>query len=500
MQYGEARDLGRATNTALLQAVSQMDEELGILFGAATAVIARILPVLVETALFVDRCNDPNFGTRNTQVAMLQGEIAAFPDQSTQEEDSAFLNPTLPNRPVARTLAWTASWTPWWKMPATLLRPCCTVFNFNPLLAADAKASPERFRYENCELTLRDAIDSMPAHAPTNQLKEKAGELFANVVCNIPVSSDIRDRLIAVLTERSAVLLANIYRVMRGLADQPDLPENLWAGTGGYWPSRLVGLEAKRRGGIVKRFDHGGNRILRKDLQNTAVVEATVATHVVMFTKETAAWWARQDLSNLLPGGKSVSIESPISRPVKIDRPKPTAVARDRPRVLYVSGAIRGFRQVIPAAMPDVVYLDFQFRVAEFLSRLPIDLFLRPHPDGLMGGPRHPINAVKPVAEQNFEELLKECDVVVLDSPFSRVIGSALGSSKQVVFLDPGYDYFREDISPVVRERCHVISLTQDDRGRFHFDADQLSASVCSLQSPDADVVYQLKKLFGGYL
>lgn len=499
LRYAEARDLGRNSTTALLHAIACQDEDVAHIFSAATATALRTLPAFLEAALLFERCAADRFASRMPEVGQIlagrQGEVTAAPP-----DDAAAMRVMRPNRPMARTLVWTASWTPWWKTPAALLTPKTAVFNKNPLLVECAKARSGRLRYANCESILADAIELRMQRLSEEQLRAAAESVFETVLNSMPVSQAIRDRLLLILVNRTLPTLVAVDQAVAGLSSMSNLPADVWAGTGGYWPSRLVGMEVIRRGGTVKRFDHGGNRLLRKDVQNVTAVEAVTATDVVMFTEQAAEDWNKRNLSGLLPKGRTVHFEKSWCPPRKVEKPKISPAAGDRPNVVYVTGAIRGFRQVIPAAMPDVVYLDFQLGVAEKLARLPINLMLRPHPDGLMGGDRHPLNAVQKTASENFEVLLEASDVVVIDSPFSRVFGSAISSTKRVVFLDPGYDYFSEETRPLVENRCVTIPISQDDQGRFQVDNDALAHAVLEASTPDSELVFMLRRHFGGYL
>ena len=100
------------------------------------------------------------------------------------------------------------------------------------------------------------------------------------------------------------------------------------------------------------------------------------------------------------------------------------------------------------------------FVLVEMLQRLPIDLICRPHPRGVFGGRPHPLTTIANVPDESFEELIDDVDIVITDSPFSRVLCQALCTGKPIVFLDPGHDYFCDEVLPLVGERCTVIELS----------------------------------------
>ena len=60
------------------------------------------------------------------------------------------------------------------------------------------------------------------------------------------------------------------------------LPRALWSGTGGFAPARALGMEIKRRGGTVRRFDHGGTMSMMAEPYFLAHQEFAVSTDYVV--------------------------------------------------------------------------------------------------------------------------------------------------------------------------------------------------------------------------
>jgi hypothetical protein len=127
---------------------------------------------------------------------------------------------------------------------------------------------------------------------------------------------------------------------------------------------------------------------------------------------------------------------------------------------------------------------------------MPIDLVCRPHPGGVFAGKPHPLSKSAYVPPQPFEQLISDIDVLVTDSPFSRVLCEALCTDKPIVYLDPGHDYFCDDVLPLVKERCTVIDLEYDSRGLPQVDAGQLETALLDAKRPDGDLVRRFRQLF----
>ena len=100
-----------------------------------------------------------------------------------------------------------------------------------------------------------------------------------------------------------------------------------------------------------------------------------------------------------------------------------------------------------PLVLPDAVTLDRTLRLGAALKELPIELVNRPHPYGILRGHRHPLNYIEPVAKANFEQLLNDVDVIVLDGSFSRVFCISLMSDKPVVLIDFAYRHVCKETS-----------------------------------------------------
>jgi hypothetical protein len=151
-----------------------------------------------------------------------------------------------------------------------------------------------------------------------------------------------------------------------------------------------------------------------------------------------------------------------------------------RRRVLYTPLPLLGFRQVVPAYLPDPVNLDWQMRVAAMLKDLPIDLVCRPHPEGLLKGRPHPIAAVVAPSLVPFEQQVPETDLFVFDYVQSTTFYEALCTDRVIVLLDMGLPIFDSDMRAAIERRCRIVPVHFDDRNLPQADPDALRDAVCS--------------------
>ncbi|MEJ2374211.1 MAG: hypothetical protein P8Y71_01975, partial [Pseudolabrys sp.] len=109
-----------------------------------------------------------------------------------------------------------------------------------------------------------------------------------------------------------------------------------------------------------------------------------------------------------------------------------------RPRIVYAPTQLLGFRQLLPVQQPDVIYLDWQLRVAEVLRSLPVELVCQVHPEGYFRSRPHPMESVAPTLRGNFRAQLETADVFVFDYPSTTAMWQAVCTGARVVYLDMG--------------------------------------------------------------
>ncbi len=149
-----------------------------------------------------------------------------------------------------------------------------------------------------------------------------------------------------------------------------------------------------------------------------------------------------------------------------------------RPRVVYAPTQLLGFRQLLPAQLPDVVHLDWQLRVAEALHDLPIDFICQPHPEGLLRGVPHPLEQVATTFRGHFAAQLESADVFVFDFPATTALWEATCTDARIVFLDLGAGKLTPQVAKLFKERARVMDVDYDERNRPILDIAALRDAV----------------------
>ena len=129
-------------------------------------------------------------------------------------------------------------------------------------------------------------------------------------------------------------------------------------------------------------------------------------------------------------------------------------------------------------SISELIYADWSQRLTAMLTRLPIELVIKPHPMSSPAHGRHPLEAQAEVLYQPFEAVMSEADVFICDVMFSTVFWEALCSDRLVVFIDLDSIGRNTVLEPIFRRRCRVVAAHYDERNRPQVDAAELEAAV----------------------
>jgi len=399
-----------------------------------------------------------------------------------------------------RRIARINSWTPWWRVPATLASPQILAISHNELLVEAARVSGLRISFRHAELLFLEARQKTDGSAGDSQCRDLA-EYFVEA---LKPAGDLDQCIVRRWRRLVAEELRGILRCaandLQVLRDLRHLPRIVWAGTGGYWPARAIALEVRRRGGLVTCFDHGHNRALHDIQEWPMLMDMAIADRFVMATDGGAARLSARITGEGSAIARNCRIEALGTAP---DLLRHVAGVRNRsvaayPTVVYAPGILRGFRQTVPAVLPDLIYLDWQMRLMEFVQTLPVNILCRPHPEGLMRRQRHPLADVLPLATCSFEELMPEADVFLFDDTNSRIFCQAVVSDRPVVFVNVGAPYFAPEVKPLIDARCTVINARFDERGRPFVDEQTLAQALEEAVPPNPPALYELRELLVG--
>ena len=383
-----------------------------------------------------------------------------------------------PNNRKLRRLVRTASWTSWWRLPATVLAPEAVAVSHNCLLRTVAGETDQRISFRHGDDWLYEIRKESHETETELGLEDITQELF-DVLTDIKgLAEPWRGRLRTLIAAQGQKVLSTAVRDIAALRDLKDLPHELWAGTGGYYPVRALSLEVLRRGGRVRRFDHGGGSGFSEERYNSAFAEYVVSSEYIVETPHVARMVDETMATQLIKKVRQVKITGHHGDPTFPVPQYPPRPAGRRRRVAYVTTALIGFRQVYPPVLPDPVYLDWQLRLAADLSALPVDLVCRPHPESLYPGNRHPLADVAPVCKEPFSSMMREIDLFVFDFHSTTTFFKAMCTDRPVVFLDMGRITLSKTGEALIEQRCRIVPVTYDHKNLPQVDPDVLAAVV----------------------
>ncbi|MEJ2433091.1 MAG: hypothetical protein P8Y53_07965 [Pseudolabrys sp.] len=322
--------------------------------------------------------------------------------------------------PLLRRMTRIKGWSGLPRLPSALLAPDAVAVSHNPLLLQAAAKETRALGFLHAESLLAQAR-SRAATPPSLADQVEAGAEM--LMPETAIAEPFRQRLQTVLETLVANNLAQCMTDMAGMRTI-RLPDEVWSGSGGLYAPRAVGIEALRRGGRVLRFDHGTPRGFVGTPEPTCLLELAVASSFLLTTKAAAEICREQNLSAAPPVRRFVEIDGLDGDPAFTGLPRQRSRGRpQRPRIVYAPTQLLGFRQLLPVQQPDVIYLDWQLRVAEVLRSLPVELVCQVHPEGYFRSRPHPMESVAPTLRGNFRAQLET----------ARLKASASSKSFQVV-------------------------------------------------------------------
>lgn len=469
---------------ALLEAIGVMPEgnERRTALLAAGRCISSV-SALLEAALLVqaEQATDLRLVGGPPELDWLRGDNDTPPATPQRLGQPGGANNAMLFRRVART----ASWTPWWRLPGAMAASQITAVTHNAMLREAASRDGRRVVFHHGDALFQ----KWTANAPTVAAPDGLVDALCGTLCDEPtLTMSMRARLAALVRPKLDQYLTQAATDMAALARVRKIPQRLWSGSGGNYPARALGLEVIRRGGEAVRFDHGGSTGMIDTPDPLTLRETSVSSRFVVATEAVAELCRTQDAARPIPGLSLPDIASGRGEPHLRDAVSlPARPNGARPKVVYATGALYGFRQLIPPVLRDPIYLDWQLRIAKMLASLPIDMLLKPHPEGIFRGQRHPLADAGPATSERFEAVMASADVFIFDFALSTAFWTALCSDRPVVFVDLGLAPFHPKIRTFLRQRCCVVAPRwgSDNVPRLERDALGEAIAEAARMQPD---------------
>lgn len=381
---------------------------------------------------------------------------------------------SAPRIPTLTSLRVTARWESPVRLIRTVFGGGPAVISLNDLVRETIQLRPARYVYRDAGGIL--ARGRRGAFSKTDIEPELAAAV-AGALADSPALDEFRrQKLRAALLPLAEKFMARASADLHALSSLPHLPSKVLSGTGAKYASRAVGLASLRRGGEVLRCAHSVTLGLLDAPELAAASELCVSSSFIMATPRLAGALERSKAGELLPPGRRAEIHGlagdPKIRKLPLLRRRRPA---SRPTVVYAPTMIRAVARHAFSTLAPIVYLDWQLRLARKLSRLPLRLICKPHPEGVFQNKRHPLEDIAETVYVPFEQVIENADIFIFDRPISTTFGEALCTDRPIIYIDLGPPDFTAEIKPLIDRRCRVIPATYGGDNVPHVDERQLA-------------------------
>jgi len=279
--------------------------------------------------------------------------------------------------------------------------------------------------------------------------------------------------------------LGTIDKKLGALLINPQaVPLDLWTGTAGSLPARLLRAASQHLGGHVHGHDHAGG-MAKFDTHLETVIEL-VAIDTFVVDDDVQASGVRRNLKqewliqDRVPAIKSLKKDQ-ISKPLTQASPQtPTRItSSDRPpRVMVLSTVFDGSR-VRYSPLPDPIpMLDWHVRLLAALKQIGFQVIYKPHPDSIV----QPASALQKlgytVATGTFEEHINDVDVVIHDVPNSTTFKTGMSHGVAKVMIDFQTLAFTPPVRQELEQVVEFLPGYWDENARMQTDWADLQGAV----------------------
>jgi hypothetical protein len=455
----------------------------------APAIMPRALAIL-EAAFWMQGADQAGWRMEGgpEEVAALRGDTSAaklglMPTPKTPYAPGHINQIPPPRLAWLRHLKISASWNGW-QLPRALISPTATVLSVSSLLLRATQMPGERAYFRYPKTILETAMRGWRAAPIEDDVGVLEDQLVVALMSEPSLSDELRLELGALIRRIVATALEPAGQHLKALESARAIPTRIWSGTAGVYINRLIGLEVMRRGGAAVRFAHGGSWApLYGNSQESAMNELAASSHFVVPSGNFAAAMESNGALEHIAGFNRPKILSLNGDPqIETGLPATPRTSPKRPRVMYVMTLMMGFRQFpTPSAPSDVVFLDWQYRLVEYLKTLPIELRCQPHPGGVMPGRSHPVAQLAASDDARFEEMMDWPDLFLFDIIASTTFLKAVASGQKVVLASLVPTPMVSSFAKILERRCTMIDVHYDDRNLPRFDKAQMADAVCDI-------------------
>ena len=467
------------------------EKEMDIFFGKQNQRIAKYVQslqndmtrdiVLLSLPILMDRINSYIVALASVQNSnSLNVHLATtFPEVNfIQTGDKKYLeNKTIQKPLVAQSLKTsllrriirTATWTKWWKLPWTIIRPEVIAVSHNEIVQQRAKMSKKRiYFYQASELLLAidkikiDDRDKMPRLENVNKM------LYTMLIGDFRTKDSYLENFKYLADDFIQEFVSKNYASFQKCLKYDKLPSYLWMGTGTTYSSRILALSVLRRGGKVLSCAHATGNTLNPSYERMYFGEFAVTNEFVEITPKAKDLYS-QAYFRQFPAQVNQPFQiSSLQQNKKFKPYQQISINKHKkPTVLYASNAMRNSGRGAPFSSY-MSYLSWQLDLTRLLDVMDINLLCQPHPEGIFTDQSlvHPLRVKYNLPHQRLEAIIKKADVFLVDFIHSTTFGEILVTEKPIVRIgwldDSDYYGVAQHLRPLLNRRCRDIQVEFD--------------------------------------
>lgn len=369
-------------------------------------------------------------------------------------------------RRVVRTL----TWTKWWKLLATILKPNVIAVGHNEILRQKAKSSKQRIYFYQASALLRKINQNNFDYKQPEYLYKLCEETYDVLLGDLKIENKYLDKFNYLVKDFIEDFLSGDAKALNECYQYSKLPKNIWIGTGIDYSFRLLALAVLRKGGKVTSFSHASWTVLYPSYKSFYFGEFAVTNEFVDITPASKNNFYSQYLKRFPTSLNDPFVISSLNKNTALSRYVGNTNIKEtkqKPTVVYTSNAIKCLD--IQDPMSDSMnYLKWQLDLTDILDKVNIDLICQPHPEGIFKDKKliHPLREKYNIPYRSFETIIQQADVFLVDFIHSTTFGEMLVTDKPIVRIgwydDNKFYGIPERLKSLMDKRCRNIEVDFD--------------------------------------
>lgn len=292
---------------------------------------------------------------------------------------------------------------------------------------------------------------------------------------------DVKGNLEQTIKKFVAVFSASITAHLERLRKKKYLPRILWTGTGGNLFSMILRQATMERGGEVYAYDHSVGRSFAKSM-DMALVEYNCCDYFVTQNEERVLS-AKEDLAELqkISNAKMLIYGNEYRKRKEIARGWLGGQKKKPTKVMYCSTCYPGDTMHMMPHKPDLVMVDWQYRLLYGLTEKGFFVYHKPHPESETKPPQDLYDGTGiQYLDGKFEKVYCCADVIITDKINSTIVKTALEKGHPLVYINIDGWEWRRDALDCLKERMGYVETVCDDNNRLYVDFDLLEDEINS--------------------